>query len=145
MPTQINGTTGVDRVQDNVIGSSNIINGSITAPNLNGAQTGNPPIFGARAWCKFNGTLTGTNVPTAGGNVANVTRNATGTYTVNFTPAMPDADYAVVPFFRTTTLANLFMSRGRISAPTTSSFQFDIYNSGISLQDCEEISLVFYR
>jgi hypothetical protein len=70
---------------------------TITAADLSGAQTGSAPIYGCRAWCVFDGTLTGTNAPTAGGNVSTVTRNSTGDYTINFTTAMPDANYAVSP------------------------------------------------
>lgn len=46
------------------------------------------------AWCNFNGTSTGTNAPTAGGNVTSVTRNGLGDYTVNFTAAFASANYA---------------------------------------------------
>ena len=59
-------------------------------------QSGSAPMFAARAWCVFDGTLTGTNAPTAGGNVTSVTRNGVGDYTVNFTTAIQDANYCVV-------------------------------------------------
>ena len=62
---------------------------------FNYATQGSAPVFGARAWCVFNGTLTGTNAPISGSNVTSVTRNAVGDYTVNFTAAMPDANYCV--------------------------------------------------
>jgi len=68
---------------------------SIIAAKLSGAQSGSAPIYGARAWCVFDGTLSGTNAPTAGGNVASVTRNGTGDYNITFTTAMSDANYAV--------------------------------------------------
>lgn len=146
MPTQISGTSGVNKIQDGAVNSAAKLGAAVvSAPALNGGQSGNPPVFGARAWCRFNGTLAGTNPPDAGGNVASVTRNSAGDYTVTFTTPMPDANYAVVPFFRTTTTANLFVSRGRISAPAAGAFRFDIYNSGIAAQDCEEVHLVFYR
>ena len=45
-----------------------------------------------RAWVNFNGT--GTVAIRASGNVSSITDNGTGDYTVNFTTAMPDADYA---------------------------------------------------
>ena len=56
------------------------------------------PIFGCRAWVNFNGTsVSGTNCAIrASGNVSSVVRNGTGDYTVNFTTAMPDANYAIV-------------------------------------------------
>jgi len=50
--------------------------------------------FGCRAWVNFNGT--GTVAIRASGNVTSITDNGTGDYTVNFTAAMPDANYALV-------------------------------------------------
>jgi hypothetical protein len=47
----------------------------------------------ARAWVNFNGT--GTVAIRASGNVSSITDNGTGDYTVNFTNAMADANYAV--------------------------------------------------
>jgi hypothetical protein len=47
--------------------------------------------FGCRAWVNFNGT--GTVAIRASGNVSSITDNGTGDYTVNFTTAMPDANY----------------------------------------------------
>ncbi len=48
--------------------------------------------YGCRAWVTFNGT-NGSIV--SSGNVSSVSRNSTGQYTVNFSTAMPDANYAV--------------------------------------------------
>ena len=50
--------------------------------------------YGCRAWVNFNGT--GTVAIRASGNVSSITDNGTGNYTVNFTTAMPDANYAFV-------------------------------------------------
>lgn len=50
--------------------------------------------YGCRAWVNFNGT--GTVAIRASGNVSSITDNGTGDYTVNFTAAMPDANYSVV-------------------------------------------------
>jgi hypothetical protein len=55
--------------------------------------SGSAPVFAARAWCNFNGT--GTPAIRASGNVSSITDNGTGDYTVNFTTAMPDANYAI--------------------------------------------------
>ena len=49
--------------------------------------------YGCRAWVNFNGG--GTVAIRASGNVSSITDNNTGDYTINFTTAMPDADYAV--------------------------------------------------
>lgn len=58
-----------------------------------------------RAWVNFNGTrnVTDTGASTNGqpvllngsGNVTSVVKNATGDYTINFTSALPDGNYAV--------------------------------------------------
>lgn len=55
--------------------------------------TGSAPVFACRAWVNFNGT--GTVAIRAGGNVSSITDNGVGDYTINFTTAMPDANYAV--------------------------------------------------
>lgn len=47
----------------------------------------------AKAWVNFNGT--GTVAIRAAFNVSSITDNGTGNYTVNFTTAMPDANYAI--------------------------------------------------
>jgi hypothetical protein len=47
-----------------------------------------------KAWCIVNGT-SGSGVVTNSYNVSSVTRNLTGVYTVNFTTAMPNANYAI--------------------------------------------------
>ena len=53
--------------------------------------SGTAPLFAARAWVNFNGT--GTVAIRASGNVSSITDNGVGDYTVNFTTAMPDANY----------------------------------------------------
>lgn len=48
--------------------------------------------YGCRAWVNFNGT--GTVAIRASGNVSSITDHGVGNYTVNFTTAMPDANFA---------------------------------------------------
>ena len=50
--------------------------------------------YGCRAWVNFNGT--GTVAIRASANVSSITDNAVGNYTVNFTIAMPDTNYATL-------------------------------------------------
>ena len=54
---------------------------------------GSAPVYACRAWVNFNGT--GTVAIRASGNVSSITDNGIGNYTVNFTTAMPDANYCV--------------------------------------------------
>jgi hypothetical protein len=56
--------------------------------------TGSATIYACRAWVNFNGT--GTVAIRGSGNVSSITDNGTGDYTVNFTTAMPDANYSSV-------------------------------------------------
>lgn len=56
--------------------------------NLDGTEN-----YKCRAWVNFNGQ--GTPAIRASGNVASITDNGPGDFTVNFTTAMPDANYAV--------------------------------------------------
>jgi len=56
--------------------------------------SGSAPIYACRAWVNFNGT--GTPATRSSGNVSSITDNGTGDYTVNFTTAMPDANYSAV-------------------------------------------------
>lgn len=55
--------------------------------------SGSAPVYACRAWVNFNGT--GTVAIRASGNVSSITDNGVGDYTVNFTNAMPDANYCV--------------------------------------------------
>lgn len=54
--------------------------------------SGSAPSYSARAWVNFNGT--GTVAIRASGNVSSITDNGVGDYTINFTTAMVDANYA---------------------------------------------------
>ena len=71
MSTTISGTSGV------------------TFPDSTSMQTGQQA---CKAWVNFNGT--GTVAIRGSYNVSSVTDNGTGQYTVNFTTAMPDANFA---------------------------------------------------
>ena len=75
-----------------------LTNKTLTTPNIDSAQfatvSGTAPLYACRAWVNFNGT--GTVAIRASGNVTSITDNGVGTYTVNFTNAMPDVNYAVI-------------------------------------------------
>jgi hypothetical protein len=76
------GTANVDTIQSSTAGTPVQFNDG------NGTQVGTL----CRAWVRFTGS---TAVIGASFNVTSVTRNGTGDYTVNFTNAMPDANYVV--------------------------------------------------
>jgi hypothetical protein len=58
--------------------------------------TGTAPIYAARAWVNFDGTTATPSTIRGSANVSSVSRDATGVYTVNFTTAMPNANYSTV-------------------------------------------------
>ena len=111
----LNGTTGiilsqagvvgdviefVSRVTSNVgltaVGTANIIDESVTFGKLSNSATeaDNVQKRTAKAWVNFNGT--GTVAIRASYNVSSITDNSPGVFTINFTNAMPDSDYAAV-------------------------------------------------
>jgi hypothetical protein len=53
------------------------------------------PAYQCRAWVNFDGTTSSPCTIRASANVTSVTKNTTGVYTLNFTNAMPDANYSV--------------------------------------------------
>ena len=88
------GTVIADRLEAASTSQLVIENGvALTPPTIvdvNNVQIGT---F-CRAWVNFNGT--GTVAIRASFNVSSITDNGTGDYTLNFTTAMPDANYSVV-------------------------------------------------
>ena len=83
----------------------------------NGTQVGTL----CRAWVNFNGTTSPGTVRTSF-NVSSVTRNATGDYTLTFTNALADANYALTGMSgnNTTSLACVVQPYN-LAAPSTTS------------------------
>jgi hypothetical protein len=99
MPITINGTGSISGLSagglpDLSVSTADLADAAITAAKLDSAQSGSAPIYGARAWVNFDGT--GTVAIRASGNVSSITDNGVGNYTVNFTTALPNANYATV-------------------------------------------------
>lgn len=94
---QSNGTTvlGVTSTGTSVTGTQSVSGAQSVSGNLsfNSGYGSSAVAYGCRAWVNFDGT--GTPAIRASGNVSSITDNGTGNYTVNFTTAMPDANYSV--------------------------------------------------
>lgn len=76
--------------------------------------TGSAPVYACRAWVNFNGT--GTVAIRASGNVASITDNGVGDYTINFSTALPDANYTAVISGQS---SNAFIADGTTPRSTT--------------------------
>lgn len=101
----------------------------------------------AKAWVNFNGT--GTVAIRASFNVTSITDNNTGDYTVNFTTALADANFAVVGNAKAdNTTAVTTGSNPRVfvyAVPTTSSVRVWVPNLAAGLADAENISVSIFR
>ena len=83
---------GSDGTTTTTLSSSANIKSAINA-------SGDAPIYACRAWVNFDGTNAfspnpSTSAIRASGNVSSITQNGSGDYTINFTTAMDDNDYA---------------------------------------------------
>ena len=100
-----------------------------------------------RAWVNFNGT--GTVAIRASFNVSSITDNGTGDYTVNFTNAMPDVNYATVMTMSNSSQANwtgVNYTGGAVeSAPTTSAVRVSTTLIGTGARDQKYVSVAIFR
>jgi hypothetical protein len=102
----------------------------------------------AKAWVNFNGT--GTVAIQAAFNVSSVTDNGIGDYTVNFTTAMPAANYAVLVTARQVADSGAgALTYGTVSwnagvGPTTSSVRIRTINN-VSIGDVENLYVAIFR
>jgi len=118
---------------------------TLTLPDATGTvQVSGAAISGTTgSWVNFNGT--GTVAIRASGNVSSITDNGTGDYTVNFTTAMPDANYAVACMAGGT--SSVGWSRlADTPAPTTSAYRIYVANSGgTALLDAAFVNVAVFR
>lgn len=109
--------------------------------------SGTAPIYACRAWVNFNGT--GTVAIRASGNVSSIADNGTGDYTVNFTTAMPDADYAwdgTVQGDATGFSRSAFSNTADVNTTTSFKVKTGYSSAGSSaLQDFPTVSVTVFR
>lgn len=100
--------------------------------------------YGCRAWVNFNGT--GTVAIRGSGNVSSITDNGTGTYTVNFTTAMSDANYCTNA--TGTHDAGAYVAWGTVAndtPPTTSAVRTDFLNTAGITTDVSFAQVSIFR
>ena len=148
------GTLPADRIGSSAITTARINDAAVTAAKLDGAQTGSAPIYGCRAWVNFDGTRDTTGAAStantnrfirASGNVASVLRNTTGDYTITFTTAMPDANYAWTAGWMGTSGETRTLAVNDTIAPTTSSIRVAHMQGGLATSDKTYLCLAIFR
>lgn len=105
--------------------------------------SGSAPVYACRAWVNFNGT--GTVAIRASGNVSSITDNGVGDYTINFTTAMPDANYSAVGMVDSPT-SNIYSISGKFSfPPTTTTLRVSTGLVGIAFADVDIVNISIFR
>jgi hypothetical protein len=119
------------------------LTGNIAAARITNAlnASGSAPIYACRAWVNFNGT--GTVAIREDGNVSSITDNGTGDYTVNFTTAMPDANYAAA--YTPSLSAGEGFATTTNSGLTTTTARVRTFNNSATLTDATILCASFFR
>lgn len=128
-------------IANNAVTTAKIADANVTAAKLSGAQSGSAPIYGARAWVSFKGT--GTVSIRASGNVTSITDNGTGLYTVNFTTAMADANYAFVAGVRDESDDAFTISEANTTY-TTTALRVKVWNYLGTAQDSSIVNIAIF-
>ena len=137
------GTTATQTLTNKSIVATQLT-GDVAAARITTAlnASGSAPIYACRAWVNFNGT--GTVAIRASGNVSSITDNGTGDYTVNFTTAMPDANYCWSTSSGRTANDVNFANQSR-SDPTTSALRFVTLNVSFVATDMTFCAVAIFR
>lgn len=96
-----------------------------------------------KAWCIFDGT-SGSPSVTAGLNVTSITKNGTGDYTITFTSALSDANYAVSGSVNTTIAATASLLVNSNTSPTTTAVRI-VTTANNAAADFSRVSVVVTR
>jgi hypothetical protein len=122
-----------------------ITGNAATATKLS-STSGSAPSYSARAWVNFDGT--GTVAIRSSGNVSSITDNGTGDYTVNFSTAMSDADYAYSLSKSGEANTGKTVGQGGASAqfsPTTSEIRVYASLNGAGASDVDGFCVIIHR
>jgi hypothetical protein len=106
-----------------------------TLQNTSGVE-----VYTCKAWVNFNGT--GTVAIRASGNVSSITDNGVGDYTVNFTTAMPDANYMAAVEQRTNAMAAGVADQASKTATTITINYYTNSTGGVPVdRDCAGVAI----
>jgi hypothetical protein len=117
--------------------------GSATTATSLSTASGSAPSYAARAWVNFDGT--GSVSIRNSGNVSSITDNGLGVYTLNFSTAMPDTDYAVVGTARKPADASFLMVGADVTWSTTQINLRTYSTNNAGLGDCAYVHIGVFR
>jgi len=153
MPISIAGSgtiTGISAggLPDDCITTADIAAGAVTDAKVNAsAAIADSKLSGTtcKAWVNFNGTTASPSTIRASYNVSSVTKNGTGDYTVNFTTAMVDANYAITGTAMVGVTNGGILFGPYVAAPTTSAVRFLTTPSSFVATDSVYASVAIFR
>jgi hypothetical protein len=141
--TNLTGTASINI--NGTVGATTPAAGRFTDLSFNSGYGSVATAYGCRAWVNFNGT--GTIAIRASGNVTSITDNATGNYTINFTTAMPDTNYAFVGSGTAGGAMNagIFAYNWDANNKTTSAVQIYTVSTNYTTVDANQVSAAIFR
>ena len=152
MPITINGLGTIAGLSagglpDGCITTDDLAAGAVTDAKVNAsAAIADSKLSGTtcRAWVNFNGT--GTVAIRASYNVSSITDNGVGDYTVNFTTALADANYAIAGNAGGTSGGGVTISDySHGTARSSSSARMACVSSGGALSDSAQVAVSIFR
>jgi hypothetical protein len=137
----------VPTLNQNTTGSAATCTGNAATATALSTASGSAPSYGIRAWANYNGVSGTIN---ASGNIASISHDTTGQYTVTFTTAMPDANYAINIGVGAggSNIASVYLNQtagGSDAPPTASAFTFTTNQPGSGLRDQKYLNITVTR
>lgn len=142
------------KIADLNVTTGKLADASVTSAKLSGAQTGNAPIYGVRAWVRFNGnrnaagTLDSSNTTRqilGSGNITSVTKNATGDYSVSIAANMPSVNYVAIGqrAYEAGNSSSITIQANPLTPQTASTFRLYALSSSGTATDSSDIQILF--
>jgi hypothetical protein len=142
--TQVDAETGTNTTKPvNSLRVAQAIAALSPVPAKLSTASGSAPSYSLRAFIAFDGT--GTPAILAAGNVTSITDNGTGDYTLNFTTAMPDANYATAGMGIRSTGGDIIVKMKSETAPTTSAVRIGVTDGGGIAWDASRVAVMVAR
>lgn len=131
--------SGVLQLQSNGTTSVEVTNSTF---KFNSGYGSVATAYGCRAWIEFNGT--GTPSAYASGNISSITDNGTGDYILNFSTAMPDANYSAIGTVggRASTFAGYVLTTLDF---TSANIRVYVVNGSNAAVDVNAVSVAIFR